>query len=190
MVAGIGIAVLLICVFGGFMLAGGSMGPVLVALPFEGLMIGGAAIGAFAVASSSSSLKQTLKDTSMVFKGSYWKQGDYESLLKIMYQIISIARKNPIALEEHIENPEESPIFQQFPKLQKDHAALDAICDTLRSITMNYDDPNQVEDLLSKKMEETKHHRNISVHGLQSVADGLPALGIVAAVLGVIKTMG
>ncbi|MCK0151707.1 flagellar motor stator protein MotA [Marivita sp. S6314] len=190
MIAIFGIVFTFGMVFGGYLLAGGKLGIILKSLPFEIMMIGGAAIGAFAVGNSTNSLKQTLKDTMMVFKGSYWKPADYSNLLTVMYQVISIARKNPVALEEHIENPKESEIFSQFPKLQQDHAAIDAICDTLRSTTMNYDDPNQVEELLSKKVDDTKHHRHVSVHGLQSIADGLPALGIVAAVLGVIKTMG
>ncbi|MCL3881761.1 flagellar motor stator protein MotA [Marivita sp. GX14005] len=190
MIATAGIAFTFIMVFGGYLLAGGKLGIILKSLPFELTMIGGAAVGAFAVGNTVDSLKQTAKDTLKVFKGSHWKADDYEDLLKVMYQLIAVSRKNPVALESHIDAPETSEIFSQFPKLQNDHSALDIICDTLRSASMNYNDPMQVEELLDKKIEETKHHREHSVHGLQSIADGLPALGIVAAVLGVIKTMG
>ena len=190
MIALAGIAFTFVMVFGGYLLAGGKLGIILKSLPFEMMMIGGAAVGAFAVGNTFSSFKQTAKDTLKVFKGSQWKSEDYNLLLQVLYQLISVARKNPVALEGHIDNPQDSEIFLLFPKLLKDHAALDIICDTLRSASMNYDDPMQVEELLDKKINETKHHLEHSVHGLQSIADGLPALGIVAAVLGVIKTMG
>ncbi|MFP7569268.1 flagellar motor stator protein MotA [Marivita sp. S2033] len=190
MIALAGIVFTFIMVFGGYLLAGGKMGIILKSLPFEIMIIGGAAVGAFAVGNTFESLKQTCKDTLKVFRGSHWKAEDYDQLLKLLFQLISIARKSPVALEEHIDKPSESSIFSQFSKIQNDAAALDIICDTLRSASMNYDDPMQVEELLDKKIDETKHHREHSVHGLQSVADGLPALGIVAAVLGVIKTMG
>lgn len=190
MIALAGIAFTFAMVFGGYLLAGGKLGIILKSLPFEMMMIGGAAIGSFALGNTFASVKQTARDTLKVFKGSQWRAEDYNMLLQVLYQLISVARKNPVGLEAHIDNPQESDIFGQFPKLQKDHAALDIICDTLRSASMNYDDPIQVEELLDKKIDETRHHLEHSVHGLQSVADGLPALGIVAAVLGVIKTMG
>jgi chemotaxis protein MotA len=190
MIALAGISFTFVMVFGGYLLAGGKFGIILKSLPFEMMMIGGAALGAFAVGNTFASVKQTGRDTLKVFKGSQWKSEDYNQLLQVLYQLINLARKNPIALEAHIENPNESEILLQFPKLLKDHAALDMICDTLRAASMNYDDPMQVEELLEKKIDETKHHLEHSVHGLQSIADGLPALGIVAAVLGVIKTMG
>lgn len=190
MIALAGITFTFVMVFGGYLLAGGKLGIILKSLPFEMMMIGGAAVGAFAVGNTFASLKQTGKDTLKVFKGSQWKAEDYNQLLKVLYQLIHLARKNPVSLEAHIDDPQGSEIFAQFPKLQKDHAALDIICDTLRAASMNYDDPMQVEELLDRKIEETKLHLEQSVHGLQSIADGLPALGIVAAVLGVIKTMG
>lgn len=190
MIALAGIAFTFAMVFGGYLLAGGKLAIILKSLPFEIMMIGGAAIGAFAVGNSLSSLKQTLKDSMLVFSGNRWKEDDYQNLLEVLFQLITLARKSPVELETHIDQPEESHIFGGSPKLTSDHAAIDMICDTLRSASMNYDDPNQVEELLDKKIDEIKHHLHKSVHGLQSIADGLPALGIVAAVLGVIKTMG
>ena len=98
--------------------------------------------------------------------------------------------KGVIALESHIENPHESSIFNRYPKIGKDHFALDFICDTLRMMTMNLEDPHQVEDAMEKQLEKHHHEALAPAHALQQMADALPALGIVAAVLGVIKTMG
>jgi chemotaxis protein MotA len=186
----VGIAVILVMVFGGYVLAGGKMGIILKALPFEMIMIGGAAIGAFLISNDMAAVKHTLKDIGKVFKGPKWKPDDYRDLLCLLFELIRLARANPVALEEHIESPDTSAIFSKYPRIQHDHEALELICDTLRAASMNYDDPHQVEEVLDKRMEVTLHHAMHSSHALQTVADGLPALGIVAAVLGVIKTMG
>lgn len=186
----IGIAVIFVMVFGGYMLAGGKMGIILKALPFEMIMIGGAALGAFLLSNDLAAVKHTFKDVGKVFKGPSWKTADYRDLLCLLFELIRVARNNPVELEEHIENPSASSIFGRYPRIQKDHEAIDLICDTLRAASMNYDDPHQVEDVLDKRMEASSHHALHSSHALQSVADALPALGIVAAVLGVIKTMG
>jgi chemotaxis protein MotA len=185
----IGIAVIFITVFGGYVLAGGKMGIILKALPFEMIMIGGAAIGAFILSNDSATVKHSIKDLGKVFKGPKWKPGDYRDLLCLLFELIRIARSNPVGLEEHVENPHESSVFSRYPKIQKDHDAVDLICDTLRAASMNYDDPHQVEEVLDKRMESTASHSQHSSHALQAMADALPALGIVAAVLGVIKTM-
>ena len=161
----VGIAVVLVMVFGGYALAGGKMGIILKALPFEMIMIGGAAVGAFLISNDFSAVKQTVRDVGKVFKGPRWKP------------------------EEHVESPQTSSIFSRYPRIQADHEAIDLISDTLRAASMNYDDPHQVEEVLDKRMEATLHHALHSSHALQTMADGLPALGIVAAVLGVIKTM-
>lgn len=186
----VGIAVIFVMVFGGYLLAGGKMGIILKTLPFEMIMIGGAALGAFMLSNDVSSAKHTLKDVAKVFKGAKWKPADYRDLLCLLFELIRVARTNPVALEEHIENPKSSAIFARYPKLLHDHEVVDLICDTLRAASMNYDDPHQVEEVLDKRMEATQIHALHSSHALQTVADGLPALGIVAAVLGVIKTMG
>ena len=186
----IGIVVLFVMVFGGFVLSGGHLAIVLEAIPFEMITIGGAAIGTFLLANDLAAIKQTLKDVGKVFKGPKWKPADYRDLLCMLFELIRIARSNPVALEEHIENPHESIIFGRYPRIQHDHVAVDLICDTLRAASMNYDDPHQVEEVLDKRMETTQNHALHSGHALQVIADALPALGIVAAVLGVIKTMG
>ena len=189
MIGIIGIVVVFVMVFGGYLMAGGKFGIILHALPFELTMIGGAAVGAFLIANDGASVKQTLKDIGKVFKGALWKPADYRDLLCLLFELIRLARQNPVALEEHIEAPDSSAIFSRYPRIQKDHEAVELICDTLRSMTLSYDDPNQVEEVLDKRMEATLSHALHSSHAMQTVADGLPALGIVAAVLGVIKTM-
>ncbi len=185
----IGIAVIFVMVFGGYTVAGGKMGIILHALPYEMAMIAGAAVGAFLIGNDGATVKATLRDVKRVFKGAAWKTGDYRDLLCLLFELVRVARTNPIALEEHIENPATSPLFAKYPKIRKDHEAVDLICDTLRAASMNYDDPHQVEEVLAKRMEANAHHAQASSHALQSMADALPALGIVAAVLGVIKTM-
>ncbi|MEO1152256.1 MAG: flagellar motor stator protein MotA [Pseudomonadota bacterium] len=189
MIGIIGIVVVFGMVFGGYTLAGGKFGIILKALPFEMMMIGGAATGTFLIANDGAAIKHTLKDLGKVFKGPQWKPDDYRDLLCLLFELIRIARQNPVALEEHIEAPQDSEIFVRYPRITADHEAVDLICDTLRSASMNYDDPHQVEEVLDKRMEASQHHALHSAHALQVVADALPALGIVAAVLGVIKTM-
>lgn len=185
----IGIVVLIGMVFGGYLLAGGKMAIILKSLPFEFMMIGGAAAGAFMIGNDGATIKHTFSDMKKIFSGAKWKQKDYQDLLCLLFELIRLARQNPVAIEEHIEDPENSNIFGRYPKITKDHYALELICDTLRSVSMNYDDPHQVEDVLEKRLDTIKHHGLHSSHALQTMADALPALGIVAAVLGVIKTM-
>lgn len=189
MVGLIGIVVIFIMVFGGYLLAGGKLGIILKALPFEMMMIGGAAVGAFLISNDMASVKHTFKDMGKVFKGPKWKHEDYKDLLCLLFELIRLARANPVAIEEHIESPDDSSIFSKYPKILTDREAVNLISDTMRSASMNYDDPHQVEEVLEKRIEANLHHALHSSHALQTVADGLPALGIVAAVLGVIKTM-
>lgn len=185
----IGIVVIFAMVFGGYLAAGGKLGIIMKSLPFEMMMIGGAAVGAFLISNDISAVKHTLKDIGKVFKGAKWKSEDYRDLLCLLFELIRLAKTSLVAVEEHIEAPAESSIFAKYPKIMKDKEAVDLICDTLRSASMNYDDPHQVEEVLEKRIEANLHHALHGSHALQTVADGLPALGIVAAVLGVIKTM-
>ncbi|WP_187431455.1 Motility protein A [Roseobacter fucihabitans] len=190
MIGFVGIIVVFVMVFGGYLAAGGKMGIIIKALPFEMTMIGGAAVGAFLISNSMSAVKQTAGDLGRVFKGPKWAHDDYRDLLCLLFELIRLARQNPVAIEEHIEAPEESTIFTKYSKILSDAEVIALICDTMRSASMNYDDPHQVEEVLEKRMEANMHHALHSSHALQTVADGLPALGIVAAVLGIIKTMG
>lgn len=190
MIGIIGIVLIFVMVFGGYVLAGGHLEIIFEALPHEMIVIGGASVGAFLLSNDLASVKQTARDLGKVFKGPKWKPTDYRDLLGLLFDLVRIARSNPVALEEHIEKPDESSIFGRYPKIQHDHETVDLICDTMRAASMNYDDPHQVEEVLDKRMEAAHHHAMHGSHALQSVADSLPAIGIVAAVLGVIKTMG
>ncbi len=177
-------------VFGGFMLSGGNMDIVLHALPYEGMMIGGASLGAFVIANSFSVVKSSLAGVVRVIKGPRWKAADYNDLLALMFELARLYKtKGIVAMDEHIENPEASPIFQRYPKLMKDHFLTDLIADSFRMMSMQFDDRFQMEDVLNRKIKKHHHEALVSARAIQSMADGLPAIGIVAAVLGVIKTM-
>lgn len=189
MIGLVGIVIVFVMVFGGYLLAGGKMGIILKSLPYELTMIGGAATGAFVISSGADGVKQTLRDLALVFKGPRWKAADYQAALCLLYELARIGRTNPVALEEHVEEPATSSVFGRYPRIVADGAAVDLICDTLRSAAMNFDDPHQVEEVLDKQIEAHHQHAYRPVGALQTMADGLPALGIVAAVLGVIKTM-
>ena len=189
MIAIVGIVVIFVMVFGGYVSAGGKMAIIMHSLPHEMIIIGGCAAGAFLLANDMATVKQVAGDIGRIFKGPKWKAADYRDLLSLLFDLVRIARSNPVGLEEHVENPEGSSIFGRYPKIQHDHDAVELICDTLRAASMNYDDPHQVEEVLDKRMEEAHHHALHGSHALQGLADGMPAIGIVAAVLGVIKTM-
>ncbi len=185
----VGIFLTIVMVFGGYLLAGGKMGVILHSLPFEMMMIMGAAVGAYLLGNDTHTLKATLGGLVRAFKGPKWNAQDHQDVLCLMFQLLKIAKENPVALEQHIENPGESPIFTAYPKLAADHHVVSLITDTLRSASLNYDDPYQVEDMLSRRIAVLKEEEMHVPHALQNMADALPALGIVAAVLGVIKTM-
>ena len=184
-----GIVAIFLFVFGGYILAGGKLDIIIHSAPHELIIILGAAVGAFVISNDFSAIKATVKSVGRVFKGAHWKPADYRDLLCLLYELIRLARQNPVALEPHIEDPQASAIFARYPKILHDHEAVDLIADTMRAASMNYDDPNQVEEVLEKRLEATLAHALHPSHAMQSLADGLPALGIVAAVLGVIKTM-
>src|ERR1700761_1180172 len=186
-----GIVVLFACVFGGFLISGGSLGPVMEALPHEMLTILGAALAALLIAGSMYSLKKIMGELGKIISGPKWKHSDYMDLLCLLFLITKMIKsKGMISLEQHIEKPEDSTIFKRWPRISKDHFALTFICDTLRMMTMSLEDPHQVETAMEKQLEKHHHEAMGPANALQGMADALPALGIVAAVLGVIKTMG
>ena len=187
----IGIVLLFALVFGSYLISGGNLGVILHALPHEMMAIGGAGVAAFLIGNSVPVIKGTLSGFGKVFAGPKWKPSDYRDLLSLLFLLTKTMKsKGVIALESHIENPKESTIFSRFPRVMKDHFAIDFICDTLRMMTMNLEDPHQVEDAMEKQLEKHHHEALAPAGALQNLADALPALGIVAAVLGVIKTMG
>jgi chemotaxis protein MotA len=185
-----GLAFTLICVFGSFALTGGSVVAILEGLPFELLTILGAAIGSFAMANSMHVMKATMGGLTSVLSGARYHKDDYIDLLGLLYRLIRlIASKGTMAVESHIENPQESIIFKEHPKLLRNTEVVPLICDYFRMIGMDADDPYQVEDVMGRELKKTLVEKMHPVHALQATSDGLPALGIIAAVLGVIKTM-
>ena len=185
-----GLVFLLICVFGSYLSSGGSLEPLIEAMPFELWTIGGAAMGTFAMANSMHDVKHTMGGFGKIMKGASFHKADYVELLSLLYFFSRLAStKGTMALEPHIEKPEESAAFQKFPKILANHHASTIICDYLRMVGMNADDPNQIEDVMARELKKTLHEEMHPAHALQNIADALPALGIVAAVLGVVKTM-
>jgi chemotaxis protein MotA len=188
---GIGIVLLFGLVFGSFLMSGGNLSVILEALPHEMMCIAGAGVAAFLISNSMDVIKGAGAGFGKVFGGPKWKAGDYRDLLSLLFLLTKTMKsKGVIALESHIERPAESTIFSRYPNVMKDHFAVDFICDTLRMMTMNLEDPHQVEDAMEKQLDKHHHEAVAPALALQTTADGLPALGIVAAVLGVIKTMG
>ena len=185
-----GIAFLLACVFGTYVVTGGAIGPLMESMPFELVTIGGAAIGVLLAGNSMHEVRHTLGGIKKVFKGSQYHKADYVELLSLLFFLVKLAStKGAMALETHIENAPESPAFQHFPKILANLQATCMVCDYLRMVGMNADDPHQIEDLMARELKKTLREELHPAHALQTMADGLPALGIVAAVLGVIKTM-
>lgn len=185
----IGIVVVIACTFGGYVAMGGKLG--VLWQPFEVVIIVGAAIGAYIIGNPGTVLKGTIGGFKKALSGSKYKKKAYLELLTLLYQVLKLAKtKGPLALEAHIENPAESTLFNEFPIFAKDKAALTFLCDYLRMMTLGSENPHEMESLMDEEI-ETHHHEHANIaHAIQTMADGMPALGIVAAVLGVIKTMG
>lgn len=187
----LGLLIVFVCVFSGYWLAGGKMAPILQALPYEMLIIGGAAIGAFIVANTSHVIMATLKNMNCLIKPEAHDKESYMELLSVLYMIFKLARtKGWLALENHIEEPEDSDLFKQFPGFSSNHHALLFLCDYLRIISLGNENSHELEALMDEEIETLEHEFMHPSHAVQTMADGVPALGIVAAVLGVIKTMG
>ncbi|MBA4048944.1 MAG: flagellar motor stator protein MotA, partial [Sphingomonas sp.] len=189
----IGLVVLLVMVFGGFAFTGGALGPVMEAIPHEMLIIGGAAMGALIIGNSMAELKAMGGGLMKVMKGPRYKKQDYLDTIFLVSKLMKMLRTDgPIALEPHVEDPSSSAIFAEYPRLLADHTLINLIADTLRLVVVSSGtlDVHAVEEVMDNAI-KTHHHE---VQGpqttLQGLADALPALGIVAAVLGVVKTMG
>ncbi|QHL90150.1 flagellar motor stator protein MotA [Sphingomonas changnyeongensis] len=193
MIPAIGLVVLLVMVFGGFAITGGALGPVLHALPHEMLIIGGAAVGALIIGNSIKDLKALGIGIAQVFRGPTYAKGDFLDVIFLVSRLMRLLRtEGPVALEPHVEDPKSSAIFAEYPRLLKDEALVHLIADTLRLVVVSSGtlDVHAVEDVVDNAI-RTHHHQVMQpVTALQSLSDALPALGIVAAVLGVVKTMG
>jgi chemotaxis protein MotA len=193
MFAAIGLIVLLVMVFGGFAFTGGQLGPVMESIPHEMIIIGGAALGATIAGNSMKELKQFGGGIGKIFKGPKYKKQDYLDAIFLVSTLMKMLRTDgPVAVEPHIEDPKSSTVFANYPKLLKDNTLVHLICDTLRLVVVSSGtlDPHAVEEVMDNGL-KTHHHDDIRpADMLQNLADALPALGIVAAVLGVVKTMG
>jgi chemotaxis protein MotA len=193
MMAIVGVVVLLVMVFGGFTIAGGSMGPVLAALPYEMMIIGGAAIGALIISNDMPSLKALGGGFARIVKGPLYGKQDYLAAIFLVIRLMRMFKsEGSVALEPHVEQPETSAVWAEFPRLLADHAFVSLVCDTLRLLVVSTGTVSSVaiEDVLDTAIETHHHHAMRPADQLQTLADALPALGIVAAVLGVVKTMG
>lgn len=184
----IGLVVVIGCVLGGYVAMGGSMA--VLNQPFELVIIGGAGVGAFLIANTGAVLSKVGGGFGAAVKGSKYKKASYVELLTMLYQIFKLSKsKGMLALEPHIENPHESDLFAQFPNIQKDHHIMDFLCDYLRLLTLGTDNAHELEALMDEELETHHQEQEAVASAVQTMADGFPALGIVAAVLGVIKTM-
>lgn len=187
----IGFVLVNVATFGGFVLMGGHLEVIAKAAPFEFIIIGGTAFAALLIGNRGITLKRLMSSFKLLFAKSKYSKADYVELLCMMYQTFKLAKtKGLLALEQHIEKPEESSLFQQFPKFLSDHHAIDFFCDYLRLVTLGADKPYELEALMDEELEVHHSEDHEVSHAMQLLADGLPAIGIVAAVLGVIKTMG
>ena len=179
----------LVCTFGGYALNGGHLH--VLWQPFELMIIFGSACMAFLVANNAHTVKQTFTDLKAIYKKPKYGKTEYLELLSMLFLIFKTARsKGWLSLESHIENPHDSDIFKKFPVFHGDHEATTFFCDYLRLISLGSDKPHEIEALMDQELETKKEERGHTSHAVQGMADGMPALGIVAAVLGVIHTMG
>ena len=170
---------------------GGSLAVLMAAVPMEMIIIGGTAIGGFIIANPSIVRKRAGAGFKKLFKKPKYDKKSYTELMCCLYQIFKLARtKGMLALEKHIETPYESTLFQQFPGFMRNKEAVVFLCDYLRLITLGADKPYEIEALMEEELEVHHSEGEGVVSAFTTVADSLPAIGIVAAVLGVIKTMG
>ncbi len=185
----IGLCVVIACVLVGYVAGGGHLG--VLWQPFEFLIIVGASIGAYIISNPSPVIGRTKGNLGRIVSGPTYKKRDYLQLLCLLFCIFRTAKsKGMLALETHIDSPDDSVIFQRFPQFLKNHTALNFLCDYLRLLTMGSENVHQMEDLMMEELEVIFHEDHRDAGAVEKMADGMPALGIVAAVLGVIHTMG
>jgi chemotaxis protein MotA len=193
MFAIIGVVILLVMVFGGFAITGGALGPVMHAIPHEMLIIGGAAVGALVTGNSMHEIKGLGACFKKIAKGPQHNKQDHIDAIALTTRLMKLLRsEGPVALESHVAEPQNSAIFAEFPRLLANKALTHLICDTLTLIVVSSGtlEVHAVEEVMDNAMKTHFHEMNEPHHIIQSLADALPALGIVAAVLGVVKTMG
>ena len=193
MFVAVGFVILLVMVFGGFALTGGALGPVMAALPHEMLIIGGAAIGATVTGNSMHELKALGGGVAKLFKGPKHTRQDHIDAIILATRLMKLLRsEGPVAMESHVTEPGNSPIFAEFPRLLANKPLTALICDTLTLIVVSSGtlEVHAVEEVMDNALKSHFHEMHEPQHALTTLADALPALGIVAAVLGIVKTMG
>lgn len=189
MTAIIGYIIVFGSVIGGYLIAGGNLHMLI--QPSEFIIIGGAALGALIVGSPTALIKLIIGGIKSFFGGKTPTKKDYEDLLKLLYELFIKARKNGLlSLESDVENPKESPIFNNYPSILKNHHLLHFISDNLKVILTGVMQPHELENLMDVDIDTAHKEEHLPAHAIQKMADGLPAFGIVAAVMGVVITMG
>jgi chemotaxis protein MotA len=184
----VGFVVVIGSVFGGYALAGGHLAAML--QPLELLMIGGGAFGAFLVGNPTKTIKATFKCLPSLLKGSKYTKALYMELMALLYEMLDKTRKEGLlAIERDIEAPKESALFNKYPKVLKDHHLVEFITDYLRLMVSGKLNAIEIEALMDREIDTHHQEGEIPAHAIQRVADGLPAFGIVAAVMGVVHTM-
>ncbi|MDR5762242.1 flagellar motor stator protein MotA [Caballeronia sp. LZ035] len=176
-------------VIGSFIGVGGHLAALV--QPFELLCIFGAAIGAFVVSNPTATLKKTLQSIPKAFKGGGYTKEKYVALIALLYELLQKARKEGMmALEADVDAPESSPLFQKYEHVMADHHLLDFIVDYLRMMSAGNVNALEMQDLMDEELETHHTESAVAANAIQKMADGLPAFGIVAAVMGVVHTMG
>ncbi len=187
----IGWVVAIGCIFGVYIIHGGNMGVILKALPWEFTTIFGSAFGAFLVNNQMKVVKASLKGLGQCFKGSKYSKARYMELLALMYDILQKARKEGLmSIEKDVEDPHNSPLFQKYPTVGHDHHVTEFITDYLRMMVSGNLNAHEIESLMDAELETHHQEEHAAVAAIARLAGGLPAFGIVAAVLGVVNTMG
>jgi chemotaxis protein MotA len=185
----IGYVVVLGSVFGGFVLSGGHLGAMF--QPVELMMIGGSAIGAFVVGNSMKVVKATFGALPACLKGSKYDKALYMELMSLLYELLGKIRKEGLmSIEADVENPGESALFAKYASVAGNHHLVEFLTDYLRLMVSGNMNPFEIENLMDNEIETHHHEAEVPAHAMQKVADGLPAFGIVAAVMGVVHTMG
>jgi chemotaxis protein MotA len=175
-------------VFGGFAMAGGHLAALF--QPLELLMIGGAALGAFLVGNNNKAIKATIAALPSLFKGSRYTKDLYMELMSLLFEVLSKVRKEGLmSIESDIDSPQESPLFSKYPAVLADHHIVEFMTDYLRLMVSGNMDAFQIENLMDNEIETHHHEGAVPAHVIAKVGDGLPAFGIVAAVMGVVHTM-
>ncbi|HAR58913.1 MAG: flagellar motor stator protein MotA [Alcanivorax sp.] len=184
----LGFIIVTLSVFGGFSMAGGHLGPLY--QPTEILMIVGAAVGSFVAANNGKAIKATLRTASTLKRTKKYDKEIYMQLMSLQYNLLSkMRREGVLGVEKDIENPAESALFSEYPRIANDPMIMGFITDYLRLMISGSVDPMELDELMSHEIEAFEHEAHIPADALAKVGDGLPAFGIVAAVLGVVKAL-